>query len=153
MKKCPKCEQIKSLGEFGVCQKRSDGKQVYCKLCYREIHRLYYKRSDDRKKQIRESVSKSRSRNTAFAFDFLMKHPCVDCGESNPLYLDFDHVCGEKILCVSQMVNGCYSLDNLQQEISKCEIRCVKCHRHKTAIECGWYKSLPLSYKEIMFSV
>ena len=54
---------------------------------------------------------------------------CVDCGESNPLVLDFDHVKGIKIGCISNMVRGSYSLETIQAEIDKCEVRCANCHR------------------------
>jgi hypothetical protein len=57
---------------------------------------------------------------------------CIDCGEDNPLVLDFDHVRGEKIKCISDMVRGAYSLKTLQNEIDKCEIRCSNCHRIAT---------------------
>ena len=54
---------------------------------------------------------------------------CVDCGESNPLVLDFDHVKGKKIKCISDMVRCSYSIDTIKKEIEKCEVRCANCHR------------------------
>ena len=44
---------------------------------------------------------------------------CMDCGEKNPLVLDFDHVRGKKILCVSDMMRGAYGLDSIKKEIRK----------------------------------
>tara|TARA_R100001015_G_C4593644_1_gene148971 strand:+ start:122 stop:466 length:345 start_codon:yes stop_codon:yes gene_type:complete len=57
---------------------------------------------------------------------------CVDCGEKNPIVLDFDHVRGEKIKCISDMTRGGYSIKTIQEEIDKCEIRCSNCHRVAT---------------------
>jgi len=54
---------------------------------------------------------------------------CIDCGESNPLVLDFDHVRGKKIMCISNMVRNSYSIETIQKEIDKCEGRCANCHR------------------------
>tara|TARA_R110001632_G_scaffold187568_1_gene307989 strand:- start:357 stop:707 length:351 start_codon:yes stop_codon:yes gene_type:complete len=54
---------------------------------------------------------------------------CIDCGESNPLVLDFDHVRGNKKMCISNMVRNSYSIETIQKEIEKCEIRCSNCHR------------------------
>ena len=54
---------------------------------------------------------------------------CKDCGESNPLVLDFDHVRGKKIMCISNMVRNSYSIETIQKEIDKCEVRCANCHR------------------------
>jgi hypothetical protein len=54
---------------------------------------------------------------------------CIDCGETNPLVLDFDHVRGKKIMCISNMVRNSYSIETIKKEIDKCEIRCANCHR------------------------
>jgi hypothetical protein len=57
---------------------------------------------------------------------------CVDCGESNPLVLDFDHVSGDKICDISNMVYRSYCVESIQKEIDKCEVRCSNCHRVAT---------------------
>jgi hypothetical protein len=55
---------------------------------------------------------------------------CTDCGyNESPIALDFDHVQGDKLHGVSQIVNRGWSLDNLLAEIDKCEVRCANCHR------------------------
>ena len=54
---------------------------------------------------------------------------CVDCGEKNYVVLDFDHVRGSKVKCISDMMRGSYGLKSIQKEIDKCEIRCANCHR------------------------
>ena len=54
---------------------------------------------------------------------------CIDCGESNPLVLDFDHVKGDKILAISDMSNKAYCIDKISEEMEKCEVRCANCHR------------------------
>lgn len=64
---------------------------------------------------------------------YLFVHPCIDCGEKDPVVLDADHVRGEKIHNLSHMVNEGYSWDKIETELEKCEIRCANCHRRKTA--------------------
>lgn len=54
---------------------------------------------------------------------------CVDCGEKNPIVLEFDHVRGEKKCNVSDMGNHSYCFKTIQKEIDKCEVRCANCHR------------------------
>ena len=54
---------------------------------------------------------------------------CVDCGESNAVVLEFDHVRGVKKSNVSDMANQSYSFKTIQEEIDKCEVRCANCHR------------------------
>jgi len=66
-----------------------------------------------------------------YIFTYLSNHPCVDCGESDPMVLTFDHVRGSKKMNISQMVNQGYSFDALQAEIDKCEVRCGNCHMRK----------------------
>lgn len=55
---------------------------------------------------------------------------CVDCGETDPVVLDFDHVSGRKSAGVSRMRTS--SLPKLLTEIAKCEVRCANCHRRVT---------------------
>lgn len=78
----------------------------------------------------RNKTQKQKNRDYVNAFKSLSK--CVDCGESNPVVLDFDHVRGEKILCISDMMRGAYSLATIKKEIKKCEVRCSNCHRLAT---------------------
>ena len=57
---------------------------------------------------------------------------CVDCGETNHIVLDFDHIDGDKYKNISTMVHEYYSIDAIQKEIDKCEVRCANCHRIAT---------------------
>ena len=55
-----------------------------------------------------------RRRNFLFLLDYLSAAPCVDCGERDPVVLDFDHV---------------------GPEIARCEVRCANCHRRRTIVQ------------------
>jgi hypothetical protein len=61
----------------------------------------------------------------------------VDCGETDPVVLEFDHVRGEKKGEIAMMVRV-DGWDKIVEEMAKCELRCANCHRRKTAKQLGW---------------
>ncbi len=71
--------------------------------------------------------------------DYLATHPCVDCGETDPLVLDFDHRDPKaKSANVSYLVCSA-GLARVQAEVEKCDVRCANCHRRKTARDGNWH--------------
>ncbi len=71
---------------------------------------------------------------------YLATHPCVDCGERDVVCLEFDHVSGEKVRNIANMI-GEYSWTTIEAEIAKCEVRCANCHRRKTAKQHGYWST------------
>lgn len=64
-------------------------------------------------------------------FKSLKTGPCVDCGRSfESCCMDFDHVRGEKVTGVGQMLT--LSEDRIMAEIAKCDLVCACCHRIRT---------------------
>jgi L-lysine 2,3-aminomutase len=57
----------------------------------------------------------------------------LDCGEADPVVLEFDHVTGVKEAAVAELVQRAVSLARLIAEVEKCEVRCANCHRRRTA--------------------
>ena len=56
---------------------------------------------------------------------------CVDCGyKEHPAALHFDHVTGEKKFNIS--LDPKRKLDDILEEIKKCEIVCANCHSIRT---------------------
>lgn len=56
---------------------------------------------------------------------------CVDCGETNHIVLDFDHI-KDKKYNVSRMIHDGFSWKAIMKEIEKCEVVCANCHRIRT---------------------
>lgn len=82
------------------------------------------------REQYIKATIKYASKKRAF-LHWLKAIPCVDCGGTfHPVCMDFDHVRGEKLSGVQQMLT--YSWDRLADEILKCEIVCANCHRIRT---------------------
>ena len=72
---------------------------------------------------------------------YLREHPCVDCGEADPIVLDFDHRDREhKVDSVMKLVLSGYGWETILAEIAKCDVRCANCHRRRTAVQLGWFK-------------
>lgn len=70
-------------------------------------------------------------RNARFVTAYKLTRGCVDCGQSDPLVLDFDHVRGKKLGRVSSMRAQGWPLPTIIKEIEKCELRCANCHRRR----------------------
>ena len=138
-KTCNACRQPKSLDDFGANKRQPDGKQPYCRACKKQRDKEHYETSPHRKSRIVSARRAATDRNRLVVLEHLRAHPCVDCGETDPLFLEFDHVTGVKELEVSAAIHRGWSLQSLLEEMAKCQVRCIKCHRIKTAKEQGWY--------------
>lgn len=73
--------------------------------------------------------------------EYLTTHPCIDCGERDPLVLQFDHVTGAKTAAVTAMIHLA-NWDRIVGEIAKCVVRCANCHHRKTSISFGWLRAV-----------
>lgn len=83
-------------------------------------------------KRSRLHKRKSRAIAREFIQSYLINHPCVDCGENDPIVLEFDHIKGNKLFNLGAVSSGGYGIIKIKEEIDKCEIRCANCHRRKT---------------------
>ena len=143
MKTCSNCKENKPLSDFSFKVKSKGVRHSHCKNCSRVyIRNHYYNNKQYYLTKARKRNEKIRTVIRQLMWDYLKKHPCVDCGEKNPIVLEFDHL-KDKLIEVSRLINYA-SINKVQNEIEKCEIRCANCHRRKTAIQFGWYKNLPL---------
>lgn len=102
-----------------------------------QAKRRYYEANRDAVKAKSKAVSK-RTRTIVYAWllEYLESHPCIDCGETNPVVLEFDHI-GEKEFSIGNVARRSISLKRVISEVAKCEVRCANCHRQKTYREAG----------------
>lgn len=64
--------------------------------------------------------------------DYLKTRSCADCGESNPIVLDFDHRDPkEKLDSIANLVSSCVAISRIETEMAKCDVRCANCHRKR----------------------
>jgi hypothetical protein len=107
--------------------------EVRCANCHRRVtaHRGGWIRATGRLDDPALGLSATKRRNVRHMFAAL-RSGCVDCGESDRLVLEFDHV-GEKRSSVTALAWSETSLARLDAEIAACEVRCCNCHRRRTA--------------------
>ena len=140
---CRVCGETKPLREFPYRSLSRQRRQWICLLCQRDYTKEWYARN--RKRQIANAKERSRHATAELKTrvrEHLLAHPCVDCGESDPAVLDFDHL-RDKRANVSTLVQSGVSWESLAYEIAKCEVRCANCHRRRTARNGRYYRTLP----------
>lgn len=127
-----KCGLPKDEEEFGW--EKPGHRHAACKQCRAEYQSEYHKNNLKAELEYKANRQvRQREEGRLYVFTYLTEHPCIDCGEDDPMVLSFDHVRGVKKMAVSQMVNQGYSLEAIQAEISKGEVRCLDCQhlRHQ----------------------
>lgn len=144
MKICSTCNISKPLKDFYKKKSNSDGYDNNCKECKRNYDKAYYaKRYSDtemveKRKRLKQDIA---LRNRKFIYDYLSTHPCVSCGESDPIVLEFDHIdMLDKSFNISDSTD--HSIASIKAEIAKCRVLCANCHRRRTAVQLGWYKDV-----------
>ena len=136
MKICTNCKTKKPLEDFQKRSSAKDGHTNLCKLCKRNYDNSYYKNNPKRSEYIRNNQKMRELETNKYIIEYLLKNPCVDCGENDIVVLEFDHVRGEKRGVISVIKRS--SLKSVKKEIEKCEVRCANCHRRKTAKQLNW---------------
>lgn len=141
MKQCVTCGEFKEKSEFNWRSKIRGKRWGTCKQCQSKQRARWYKKNKDRHvKNVQERKKRVIQETQQYVWDYLSTHPCVDCGETNPVVLEFDHVRGKKKAIVSRLIAYGYGLDTIKKEIAKCEVRCSNCHKIKTANEQDWFR-------------
>ncbi len=117
--------------------------QDQCKACRKVTDRqTYLRRSEEQRERYRQWNRLNMERNVRLTYEYLLEHPCVDCGEADPIVLEFDHVSGEKRGNIGDMIGSGRTWKRLLIEIEKCEVRCANCHRRVTARRAGTKRHL-----------
>ena len=145
---CRRCGELKPLDDFAPKYRELPQPSSYCRGCQSEYHKEWYRRNSER---VIARVRANRERNeplgerTIVRLDvrrrrwlYLLGHPCVDCGEPDPIVLEFDHR-SEKRAAIVDLMREHANWAEIFAEIEKCDVRCANCHRRKTARTHGYY--------------
>lgn len=138
MKLCFECETEKPFTDFYANKSCRDGFFKTCKSCLSILRKAKYASDPNLKVKRQKNYTAMRRRNRLIVWDYLLEHPCVDCGQDDPMVLEFDHIDRTtKSYEISEATRG-KSVKNLLAEMAKCEVRCANCHRKKTYKDLGW---------------
>lgn len=136
LRRCGRCGHELPIECFNRHRK---GLQWWCRACFS----AYFRERGD--KHRRQSYTARQARQRALrarVLEHLRCHPCVDCGEDDPVVLEFDHV-GEKTASISVLLSQSATRKAVEAEIARCEVVCVNCHRRRTAGRAGWRRASP----------
>jgi len=139
--RCAACATYKSSAEFSFSDEASRSLNSYCRKCYAAYrHAHYLANKPDYIARAIAQVNGRREQNRREVMIYLASHPCVDCGIDNVIVLEFDHRDPrDKLMNVGSMMAS-KRWARVRAEIDKCEVRCVNCHRRKTARDFRWLK-------------
>lgn len=140
--RCSSCQIDKPAIAFSFSDRGRGTLNFYCRACqaaYRRTHYLANKPDYVRRAAI--EVRRRRNENRREVVRYLKTHPCIDCGRTEPVALEFDHRVPElKINDVSTMMMS-KRWPRVLAEIEKCDVRCSNCHRRRTAVQFRWSKA------------
>jgi hypothetical protein len=139
MKRCVGCREFKPLDEFHRHGNKKDGRQPRCKPCNIAINKQWYRDHPEARERMDPYAKIRRTESQRRLFEYLLEHPCVDCGELDPVVLEFDHL-RDKVANVSYLVASSRPWHLILDEIAKCEVVCANCHRRRTLERCGAFR-------------
>jgi hypothetical protein len=147
MRNCGRCGQTKADTDFAWRRKWKGQRDNMCRPCraaYKQEHyRANKQRYVDNAARRRERVVRER---VEFLLEYFKDHPCVDCGETDPLVLEFDHI-REKSFDVGKGLRD-RGWQSILDEIAKCDVVCANCHRRRTARRGGFIKVALMEVRE-----
>src|SRR5262249_56213120 len=91
--RCSRCEELKPASAFTWGRRKRGKRDTYCRPCRTAFNREHY--LANRKRYIAAAKRRSEAvlaERMKFLVGFLLENPCVDCGEPDPLVLEFDHL-------------------------------------------------------------
>jgi hypothetical protein len=134
---------VAALLNSGVSRAAMKAEVMQCDTVCANCHRLRTARRGGWARQAeatKDGNRPRRQRNVRWVYERLRGSACCDCGNADPLLLDYDHV-GSKRAGVMTLAWQEYGIPALEAEIAECEVRCCNCHRRRTAVDQGWYRT------------
>lgn len=135
-RRCGRCGEVKPIEEFNWRRIAEGQRDTFCRPCRSEYGKEHY--AANRQRYIDAEARRKRARaekRMRFLVEFFRMHPCTDCGERDPLVLEFDHLEEKRFTIGHRLPDGNWK--SILDEIAKCEVVCANCHRRRTARRLG----------------
>ncbi len=144
LKQCHGCGLSKPISEFQQTRRNKSGYRPRCTECKRRDGQKYartHRKSNHRQyRKLYSGFQAKEARRAAHrrerlksALRVLKENPCLDCGDKLPYYcMDFDHLPGEMKKASIKDLSRSPRLRQVLNEVTKCELVCVNCHRLRT---------------------
>ncbi len=88
MKKCVTCGTLKSEDDYYWRNKLLRKQWNTCKDCQKAQRANWYQKNKTKHKTTAQKNKKAAiAKSKEFIWEYLSSHPCVDCGETNPIVL------------------------------------------------------------------
>jgi 5-methylcytosine-specific restriction endonuclease McrA len=141
VRRCGRCELDLPISCFAWKLKAKGRRDSWCRACRKAYSREYYEANRERYMALDlERKRRARLERTRLLIEYFASHPCVDCGETDPVVLEFDHLRDKDFNIGSKLVHC--SWKKVLAEIEKCEVVCANCHRRRTNKRRGAIRSL-----------
>jgi hypothetical protein len=130
--RCCRCGELKPADEFAWRRKAKHQRDTFCRLCRVAYGKEHY--AANRQRYIDQALAvkqRLRLERTRYLLQYFEEHPCADCGESDPMVLEFDHLRDKRFSIGGKLCTATWS--DILAEIEKCEVVCANCHRRRTA--------------------
>ena len=130
---CSRCGETKPAEDFPLRKKGRPQRHSYCRACKAVMQKNWYQRNKARHlENVKAHKRLQIARNRALINE-IKSAPCTDCGKRYPPpVMDLDHVRGQKVDDISRLVVRPVSARILLEEVAKCDLVCVNCHRDRT---------------------
>lgn len=141
MRRCGRCGREKPIEDFAWRRKSRGQRDNYCRSCRADYKQEHYaanrQRYIDSAKRRKQALVAER---IEYLVAYLREHPCVDCSESDPIVLEFDHL-RDKEFGIGQGFRD-RAWQSVLDEMAKCDVVCANCHRRRTAKRGGFARAV-----------
>ena len=131
-RRCGRCGEVKPVDDFAWRRREKGQRDSHCRPCRSEYGKEHYAANKQRYIDQAAAVkARALRERTLLLLEFFKSNPCVDCGETDPVVLEFDHL-RDKSFDVSWAIHNT-RWQTVLAEMRKCEVVCANCHRRRTA--------------------